>query len=604
MGLACMRGMVEKFGEKLVSRALDIFERLLDMATESNQTVGICKVLFNMTQASTFRLLTVISPRMISILEDNLSSEIPEIREWSAKVFITMFSRQSDKNFIEPTLNKVIFFKLKKYVRENKQDEADRLIVSLKMMISSTGDLRLEDRLLKLCEITKKDEPFSVAQSQVLRAIAPFIAPKVFHKAFYQTVLVALNDELQVPEIDDKDRIKHVLMAYTELITSIPEVDAKLVEEEINKFYGHCRSQNRPDFYLDMIAHFFPHSKINVESQIEIYLEHVLCYMGHPDKEMIEKVIAALAAIFKRISKETQFAVVPLIREQIEKQCIQLVGGGSPLLGLPLEFMYKKKVEFLEILKNDKGVKVLVEVIQAALMHGNVAVRTDAAFCFKFILDFAPAANIKKEVIKICGAMIRVVNDKFPQELKLQIFHSLRLIQIKGAQAAKGMQAQLQTTFLKAIGDPLSGHHTRRIVIENLILLIKGVPRVDAIIKELNSLIEGSKVDGEQKIEVSECLALIIRAKGKAIQSAMSQTVYKTMTEILSDQAKSATNDKILCNCACALSFLAAYSSDPSQMQALFTAYDDMDINPITLPLKFGILINGNDTIDKSELAK
>jgi hypothetical protein len=149
MGLACMRGMVEKFGEKLVSRALDIFERLLDMATESNQTVGICKVLFNMTQASTFRLLTVISPRMISILEDNLSSEIPEIREWSAKVFITMFSRQSDKNFIEPTLNKVIFFKLKKYVRENKQDEADRLIVSLKMMISSTGDLRLEDRLLK-----------------------------------------------------------------------------------------------------------------------------------------------------------------------------------------------------------------------------------------------------------------------------------------------------------------------------------------------------------------------------------------------------------------------------------------------------------------------
>lgn len=35
MGLACMRGLVEKFGEKLVGRALDIFEHLLDMATES-----------------------------------------------------------------------------------------------------------------------------------------------------------------------------------------------------------------------------------------------------------------------------------------------------------------------------------------------------------------------------------------------------------------------------------------------------------------------------------------------------------------------------------------------------------------------------------------
>ena len=141
--------------------------------------------------------------------------------------------------------------------------------------------------------------------------------------------------------------------------------------------------------------------------------------MNRPEKDLIEKVTAALNAIFKRVSKEAQFSLVPLVREQIERHCVQFVGAGSPLLGFPLEFMYKKKAEHLELLKTDKGVKTLVEVVQAALMHGNVQVRTDAAFCFKYILDFAPAANIKKEVIKICGALIRVVNDKFPQELKL-----------------------------------------------------------------------------------------------------------------------------------------------------------------------------------------
>jgi len=52
-----MRGLVEKFGEKLVNRALDIFERFLDTATESNQTIGICKVMYNMVSASSFRLL-------------------------------------------------------------------------------------------------------------------------------------------------------------------------------------------------------------------------------------------------------------------------------------------------------------------------------------------------------------------------------------------------------------------------------------------------------------------------------------------------------------------------------------------------------------------
>lgn len=57
MGLACMRGLVEKFGEKLVNQALDIFETKLDTITDNNSTVGICRVMFNMVSASSHRLL-------------------------------------------------------------------------------------------------------------------------------------------------------------------------------------------------------------------------------------------------------------------------------------------------------------------------------------------------------------------------------------------------------------------------------------------------------------------------------------------------------------------------------------------------------------------
>ena len=61
------------------------------------------------------------------------------------------------------------------------------------------------------------------------------------------------------------------------------------------------------------------------------------------------------------------------------------------------------------------------------------------------------------------------------------------------------MQAQLQTTFLKALGDPNSTEPLQRVVIENLILLAKGLLRVDPIVKELSSLIDGEKVDELQK---------------------------------------------------------------------------------------------------------
>jgi hypothetical protein len=52
---------------------------------------------------------------------------------------------------------------------------------------------------------------------------------------------------------------------------------------------------------------------------------------------------------------------------------------------------------------------------------------------------------------------------------------------------------------------------------KNLLILVKDIPRIDPIIKELNSLLEGSKIEVEQKEEVSETLAFIIRTKGKAI---------------------------------------------------------------------------------------
>jgi len=229
-------------------------------------------------------------------------------------------------------------------------------------------------------------------------------------------------------------------------------------------------------------------------------------------------------------------------------------------------------------------------------------VRTDAAYCFKYILDFAPSLG-KGEIVKICGALIRVANDRFPQELKLQIYQALRYIQTKGGPAAKGFQVNMQTTYTKALADPQSTLATRRVVMDNLLLLVQSLARIDPIVKDLNALIDGTKIDGDQKTTVSECLALIIRVKGKAISSAISQTIYRTMTEIM-NETNGSTNDRIFCNCATALAFLSAYASDPAQMNSLFNAFDETDNDAIMLPLKFAILINGNDTIDKTGLVE
>jgi len=166
----------------------------------------------------------------------------------------------------------------------------------------------------------------------------------------------------------------------------------------------------------------------------------------------------------------------------------------------------------------------------------------------------------------------------------------------KAPTMVRAMIPQLQTTFLKAFGDVQSNDTVRQVVVENLLLLIKLTPKVDPIVKELTSQLDGDKIDGEQKVQVSLALALIIHEKGKAIAETISKQVYAVLTSVLDDRRK-IVNDRILVNCAIALGFLSAYSSDPNQMKALFGAYDNSKDWRLTLGIKLGLLMNGSAKI-------
>lgn len=148
----------------------------------------------------------------------------------------------------------------------------------------------------------------------------------------------------------------------------------------------------------------------------------------------------------------------------------------------------------------------------------------------------------------------------------------------------------------------MSTIQVRKCVQENLILLVKDVPRVDPIVKELSQLLEGTKIEPDQKEQVSESLAFIIRTKGKAIQSATSSQIYATLSQILQNPTRPNVNEKVVANCAAAIAYLSAISSDAAQMKTLYSAFDDDGNDCVTIPVKIGILTNGNDTIDKSEM--
>jgi hypothetical protein len=79
--------------------------------------------------------------------------------------------------------------------------------------------------------------------------------------------------------------------------------------------------------------------------------------MNSPDKALVDKVVSCITAIFERLPKENQFALVPLLRDAIETVAVEQV---DEHLG---EHIYRKKVSTLKMLETKEGVKTLAGVI-------------------------------------------------------------------------------------------------------------------------------------------------------------------------------------------------------------------------------------------------
>ena len=116
-----------------------------------------------MAGAASHRILQIISPKLVMILDPYLSAESEDLREWSSKVFITLFQRQTEKTFVDPILDRSILVKLKQLTAEKNEEEAERLIATLKYMVEKAPGLKIEDRMLVLCEVADKSTNFSIA---------------------------------------------------------------------------------------------------------------------------------------------------------------------------------------------------------------------------------------------------------------------------------------------------------------------------------------------------------------------------------------------------------------------------------------------------------
>ena len=106
MGLNCMRGIVEKFGEKFVGETIDILESYMERATSVQQTIAVTKAIFNMAFAAPIKLITDLRLRFLAVIDVNLASDVDELRSLSAKIICIVLQKTFEPIFMTQTIEK------------------------------------------------------------------------------------------------------------------------------------------------------------------------------------------------------------------------------------------------------------------------------------------------------------------------------------------------------------------------------------------------------------------------------------------------------------------------------------------------------------------
>lgn len=254
-----------------------------------------------------------------------------------------------------------------------------------------------------------------------------------------------VNNDTYVTMGQSKEVIDELTMAIKPLIPKIPNDKAFEWHENVDDLYKNSLQKNKVGVYIVFISEFIHHPRFQSDTYIDMYMKNVCKYIDTQDPELLEKVITCIDSgatmpkepdvIEENLAKEWQNSFVNIVRQEIEDK-----------MGIDEDDETYDK-DTLAILESPKGVECMVKIFLNTLLNGSASVRTNAAFNIGIVAKFAPLQCYKKYVIKMAGALIRIANDKFDDELKISIFRALRRMFEKAGAAMKPMSAPLKTTF-------------------------------------------------------------------------------------------------------------------------------------------------------------
>lgn len=186
---------------------------------------------------------------------------------------------------------------------------------------------------------------------------------------------------------------------------------------------------------------------------------------------------------------------------------------------------------FRSIRKASKCVLIPSKVCRIVFQATSVELRESAAVGLGELVSVMDTASLNPFVGIIVGPLIRIINDRFPWQIKLAILKTMGLLIHKSGDDMRKFVPALQPIFLKCLPDPAEA--IRQIAADNLGRLTQLSPRLDPLMNNL--LTFAVKMEPPMRNAYLSAMAKAFVISGEKISSVILKKTETTLKELISN---------------------------------------------------------------------
>lgn len=517
--------IVKKLGDQVLPEVVPFLREGLESGNE-NMRQGVCLGLAEIMECATPRQVEEFFDTLVPAIQDALCDPSAEVREQSAQAFHSFYNAVGVR-LIERVVPSLLTELGKEGNDECASNARERAVFGLKEVLQLRPRDLLPYLIPKLVAV-----PISATHARALGAVAEVTGGSIH--AHLAVVIPAVVKELArtgsllnlSDDSNTKDCLEALKQAASTLVSSVESVGVNWLCNEMARQMSSKNSHERK-WAVWLVEQFLRGTGTEFEGRAPQILKELLQRLVDGDQDVLLAVWSALKALNARLPAEELAQHLTFARSVIASTVSDArhrKGGG----GTGAEY-------FLPGVNIPKGLEPLLPMYQYGLMHGSPEVREAAASGIGELVDVTSTKFLQPFLIKITGPLIRIVGDRFPPAVKAAILQTLGLLLSKGGASLKPFVPQLQTTFVKALGDSSRIVRTQsRTALSKLMGL---TTRVDPLISDLASGASSTAETAVKETILEALVEVLTRAGSKASPGVIGQ-VIKTLEPMQDEQSE------------------------------------------------------------------